>query len=152
MEYSLSGQNLTKYFEQCRLTSYWDKLGLCWTRGWGHTGSEVAGGQTITQKQADDDLAYDCQASENAVNVLVKVPLTQGEFDALVDFVFNLGSSRLAKSTLLGLLNSGNYMAAAVEIDKWDHAGGKEVAGLLRRRQAETAEFNAGWNDGTAQS
>jgi len=93
------------------------------------------------------DLLANIQTSVNDVNYLVKVPLTQGEFDALVDFDFNLGRGNLASSTLLKLLNAGDYQGAANEIDKWDRAGGVLLAGLLRRRQAETALFNGGAND-----
>jgi lysozyme len=68
---------------------------------------------------------------------LVKASLTQGQFDALVDFVFNLGSSRLASSTLLVDLNAGRYDAAGAELLRWDHTGYHEVSALKVRRQAE---------------
>jgi len=67
--------------------------------------------------------------------------LQQNEFDALVDFVFNLGRGAFAGSTLLKNLNAGQFDAAATQFDLWDHAGGQVVAGLLRRRQAEQAMF-----------
>jgi GH24 family phage-related lysozyme (muramidase) len=73
----------------------------------------------------------------------VKVALTQGEFDALVDFTFNLGSGNLQSSTLLKLVNEGQFETAAKEFEKWDLAGGKVVAGLLRRRKAEEQEFQS---------
>ena len=63
--------------------------------------------------------------------------LTQGQFDALVDFVFNLGAARLVGSTLLAKLNAGEYEVAAEQLPLWDHAGGKEAAGLKSRREAE---------------
>ena len=97
---------------------------------------------TCTQQQAELWLATDTHFAVAAVNVLVKVPLTQGEFDALVDFVFNLGAENFRTSTMLKLLNAGQYKAAAAEFDKWDHCGGVVLAGLLRRREAEEAEFN----------
>jgi lysozyme len=71
----------------------------------------------------------------------VRIALSQAEFDALVDFDFNLGDGSLDSSTLLKLVNSGNFAGAADEFEKWDRAGGREVAGLLRRRQAEEALF-----------
>ena len=71
----------------------------------------------------------------------VTVPLTNNQTAALADFVFNLGSGNFAGSTLLRLLNSGDYEGAAAQFDRWDHAGGVELAGLLRRRKAETALF-----------
>jgi lysozyme len=79
----------------------------------------------------------------NTVNRLVTAPLSQTEFDAVVDLVFNIGSGNFANSTLLKLLNSGDMSNAALEFDKWSHAGGQVVAGLLRRRQAEVQEFNS---------
>jgi lysozyme len=83
-------------------------------------------------------LRADAQDAEQAVTRLVKAPLTQGQFDALVDFVYNLGSARLANSTLLKLLNAGRYDEAANQLLLWDHAGTVEVAGLKARRLAET--------------
>ena len=77
--------------------------------------------------------------AEQAVERLVKVPLTQGQFDALVDFCFNLGAGRLASSTLLKALNGGRYEAAAEQLLRWDVAGGEENAGLKARREAEFA-------------
>jgi len=67
------------------------------------------------------------------------VPLSQGQFDALVDFVFNLGSGRLASSTLLKILNAGRYADAAEQLLRWDQAGGKECPPLKARREAELA-------------
>jgi GH24 family phage-related lysozyme (muramidase) len=75
------------------------------------------------------------------VNRRVTVPLGQDEFDALVDFVFNLGSSAFAGSTLLRKLNAGDFVAASAEFVKWGHAGGQLVPGLLRRRHAEQQLF-----------
>jgi lysozyme len=82
-------------------------------------------------------LSRDLQAAEQAVKRLVKVAITQGQFDALVDFVFNLGARRLAASTLLQDLNTGSYDRAAEGLLRWDHAGVKENAGLKARREAE---------------
>lgn len=144
MKYSKSGAALTERFEQCRLVAYHgevDPPGV-WTIGWGHT-FNVREGMTCTQEQADAWLLEDIAASEDDVNTHVKVPLTQGEFDALCDFAFNLGRGALNSSTLLKDLNAGDYPGAAKEFERWDHAGGKVVSGLLRRRQAEEQEFNA---------
>jgi lysozyme len=71
------------------------------------------------------------------VQRLVKVPLTQGQFDALVDFCFNLGAGRLASSTLLSVLNRGRYDAAAEQLLRWDFAAGKENPALRSRRQSD---------------
>lgn len=139
MQYSKTGLHLTEQFEGCKLTAYPDSVGVP-TIGYGHTHG-VHLGMTCTQEQAEQWLMQDVQEAAAAVNREVKVPLTQHEFDALVDFVFNLGSHSLDISTLLKLLNSGNYTAAAEEFHKWDKAGGKELAGLLKRRLAERQEF-----------
>lgn len=140
MEPSQNGMHLTELFEQFRDSSYQD-IGGVWTIAWGHTRG-VGPGMNCTREQGDLWLKEDYATAVSIVNELVDVPLTQGEFDALCDFVFNLGGYHFSKSTLLRLLNSGNYSAAAAEFDKWDYAAGKRCAGLLRRREAETQEFN----------
>jgi lysozyme len=141
MTYSQDGLHLTEQFEGCKLAAYLDSVGVP-TIGYGHT-RNVALGMTCTQEQAEQWLQEDVQTSADAVNRLVTVELTQQEFDALVDFTFNLGAGNLQHSTLLRLLNSGDYKSAAGEFQKWDKAGGKVLAGLLRRRQAEEDMFDA---------
>lgn len=140
MLYSKDGLHLTEQFESCRLTAYKDVKGV-WTIGWGHTGAIVRPGLTITQAQADQLLADDINWANNVVNGLVHASLTQGEHDAVVDFVFNVGSGNFASSTMLKWLNEKNMVMAALEFEKWDKAGGKVVAGLLRRREAEQMMF-----------
>ena len=140
MEYSLDGLHLTESFEDCRLQAYLDSGGVP-TIGYGHTHG-VAMGMTCTQEQAEQWLQQDVQVAAQAVNRMVTVALTQPEFDALVDFTFNLGTGSLQHSTLLRLLNAGDYKGAAAEFEKWDRAGGKVMAGLLRRRQAEEQMFD----------
>ena len=140
MEYSKQGLALTEGFESCRLTAYQDVKGI-WTCGWGHVGPEVVEGLTWTQDQADSQLVLDLTKAEHAVNTLVTVPLTQGQFDAMVDFAFNLGCNAEKGSTLLKLVNQGDFANAAAQFELWDHAAGKVVAGLLRRRIAEEQEF-----------
>ena len=139
MAYSKKGLELTERFEGCRLTPYRDVGGI-WTDGYGNT-IGVVPGVLISQELAEAELARNTQTAVDAVNRLVTVPLTQPEFDALVDFVFNCGSGNFAKSTLLRDLNASNFAAAANEFQKWDLAAGKHVAGLLRRRLAEKQEF-----------
>lgn len=135
------GRKFIQAFEGLRLTAY-----LCpakvWTIGYGHTG-DVAEGMTITLEQAEALFAHDVAVFEQGVLKLVKVPLTQNQFNALVSFAYNLGLGNLAKSTLLRRLNSGNYAAVPVELMKWDKAGGKPVAGLTRRREGEGELWNA---------
>jgi lysozyme len=82
-------------------------------------------------------LTNDVRDAEQAVGRLVKVALTQGQFDALVDFCFNVGSGKLAASTLLKDLNAGQYAQAAEQLLRWDHVGSQEMAGLKARREAE---------------
>ena len=141
--YSKNGLSLTGSFEGARLTAYQDQVGV-WTIGYGHTGPEVHNGLTITQDQANQLLMQDVASAASAVNRLVMIALTQDEFDALVDFTFNVGTGNFASSTLLRDLNSSNFADAATQFERWDHAGGGIVAGLLRRRQAEAALFEAG--------
>ena len=144
MQDDAAGENLTKSFESCSLEAYWDPDGKCWTIGWGHTGPEVVEGLIWTQVMADAVLDADRAQAIACVNRHVTVKLTQTEFDALVDFTFNLGCGAFRDSTMLKLLNAGDYSGAAAQFDLWDNAGGKVMAGLLRRRQAETDLFESG--------
>lgn len=139
MTYSKTGRQLTEAFEGCKLTAYKDQVGR-WTIGYGHT-FMVQPTDTCTQEQADAWLQGDMAWAEKYVNRYVTTSLTQGEYDSLVDFAFNLGVGSLDHSALLRLVNTRQFSQAAMEFQKWDHAGGKEVAGLLRRRIAEEAEF-----------
>ena len=147
MIYSKSGADLTKSFESCRLTAYRDVKGIL-TIGWGHTGPEVVEGLVWTQEFADTMLIADVASAVYCVNTSVKVPLDQPIFDALVDFTFNCGRHAFTSSTMLRLLNAGDYLGAAAQLDTWDHASGQVVTGLLRRRQAETDEFKTGLSQG----
>ena len=131
--------DLVKASEGCRLTAYRDSVGVL-TVGYGSTGG-ITEGQTITQQQAEDMLVDDLDAAADGVRSLVTVPLTQGQFDALCDFVFNLGEGRLRDSTLLRLLNEGRYSEAAAQFRFWVMAGGHPLPGLVTRRAAERAMF-----------
>jgi lysozyme len=139
MKYSKTGLALTERFEGVRLTAYQDQVGV-WTIGYGHTAG-VQAGDTCTQEQAEAWLAQDVSGAVSVVTSYIHVPLSQGEFDALVDFTFNLGAGSFEHSELLTLINDGELEAAAEQFQRWSHAGGVEVAGLLRRRQAEEQEF-----------
>jgi lysozyme len=142
MNYSKDGMKLTEGFESCRLTAYPDLKGV-WTIGYGHTGHEVVEGLTWTQEHADSELLADVQHAADCVTCVVKIQITQDEFDALVDFTFNAGCHAFMTSTMLMKINAGDITGAAEEFDRWDHASGKVVAGLLRRREAETALFTS---------
>jgi lysozyme len=141
MTISPRGLDLIRQHESCRLEAYQDSVGI-WTIGWGHT-LGVKQGDTCTQEQADAWLKSDVHAAENCIDNTVDAALTQPEFDALCSFTFNLGCAALRNSTLLRKLNSGDYDGAAAEFKKWDHAGGKQLAGLTARRAAEAELFEA---------
>lgn len=142
MKYSKNGLLLTEQFEGCRLKAYQDQGGV-WTIGYGHTHG-VTSSMTCSLEQAEAWLLEDVSWAERMVEKLVETGLTQEEFDALVDFAFNVGVGNLAGSTLLRKLNEGDLEGAAQEFHKWDRCKGVEVAGLLRRRLAEEAEFRQG--------
>lgn len=142
MKTSSNGIAVMHYFESCELTAYPDpgsKDGKPWTIGWGHTGPEVVKGLHWTQEQADAAFLKDLSRFESAVSSAVKVPLSQGQFDALVCFTYNLGAGNLKSSTLLRKLNVGEYEGAALEFRKWNKNDGKVLRGLIRRRAAEIA-------------
>ncbi len=135
--------DLIKRSEGLRLTPYLDAAGF-WTVGYGHklTSEELNSRgriRVITEPDALLLLVDDCEWAVEQVARLVHVPLAQGQLDALVDFVYNLGEGRLAESTLLKLLNLGNYADAGQQLLRWDMAGGEHLAGLRLRRQAELA-------------
>ena len=129
------GTEILKYFEGCKLTAYQDSVGV-WTIGYGHT-KGVYDGMTITQDQAEQMLLSELEEYEGYIENMVTVPLTQNQFDALVVWVYNLGPTNFKNSTLLKELNAGNYNAAGQEITRWNKAGGKVLAGLVKRREAE---------------
>ncbi len=134
--------NLIKRFEGCKLTAYPDPGtgGDPWTIGYGHT-KDVRPGLSITQAQADAYLVKDAQWAADAVNEKVTVDLSQNQFDALVCFVFNIGGTNFAKSTLLRKLNAGDTLGASLEFLKWNKAGMTELPGLTKRRAAEQSLF-----------
>lgn len=137
MKLSAAGLDLLKKSEGFRSRTYLDVAGRA-TIGYGHLlGPHESYAGEISIAQAETMLEQDVTQAEQAVGRLVTAPLTQGQFDALVDFTFNLGAERLRSSTLLAKLNARSYDAAAEELLRWDHAGAKEVAGLKLRREAE---------------
>lgn len=135
---------ITKLSESCRLEAYWDKYGQCWTIGWGHTGMDVHEGLVWTQEQADIALLEDRKTAAAAVNRHVDVAITQKQFSALVDFVYNEGEGHFATSTLLKLVNQRRWLEAEAEFKKWIYAGGEKLAGLVTRRENEAKIFDEG--------
>jgi len=144
MQLSAAGLDRIKGFEGFRGQPYTDVAGFL-TIGYGHRivpPESFPNG--IGQPEAVAMLARDVAAAERAVARLVKVDLTQGQFDALVDFCFNLGAGRLASSTLLRCLNAGRYDAAAEQLLLWDLAGGEVNLGLKARRETELRLWKSG--------
>ena len=147
MQMSQGGlDNLLKKFEGCKLKAYRCPAGIC-TIGYGHTSAagapNVQDGMTITQADADAILRQDLIKYERSVQDLVKVDLTQNQFDVLVDFAYNAGVGNLKSSTMLKKINAGQLDTVPDELMKWTKGGGKVLPGLVRRRQAEAAWWNA---------
>jgi lysozyme len=138
--------NLLKKFEGCKLKAYRCPANVC-TIGYGHTSAagapEVIDGLTITQARAEEILKVDILKYERAVEDLVKVELTQNQFDVLVDFAYNAGVGALKSSTLLKKVNAGKFDDVPAELMKWTKGGGKVLPGLVRRRQAAVVWWNA---------
>lgn len=140
MKISKKGIKLIQDFEGLALKAYKDSVGIL-TIGWGSTGPHVTAGMTITKEQAEQLLKKDLERFEKGVSDLVKVPLNQNQFDALVSFSFNLGLGNLKSSTLLRKLNASDYTGASKEFERWNRAAGKVLAGLTRRRISERDLF-----------
>ena len=134
------GLELIKSFEGCVLKVYLDAIGLP-TIGYGHLIKPGESFTKITQKGAEDLLKSDAQIFVDGVNKLLEVNVTQNQFDALVSIAFNIGLGNLKSSTLLRLINAGDYKGAADQFPRWNKAGGKVLNGLTKRRDAERALF-----------
>lgn len=144
MTTSKVGIDLVSSFEDTKLQAYDDGVGV-WTIGTGTTvypnGQKVKRGDTCTLAQAKAYFAHDLMRFESSVNDLVKVPLSQNQFDALVSLVYNIGTGAFAGSTLLKKLNAKDYAGAADQFLVWNKGGGKVLKGLVRRRADERALF-----------
>src|SRR5262245_41144757 len=137
--------DLVEDFEGFRANPYRCPAGV-WTIGFGST--RDANGKpvcpttpAVTQEQARELARRDLMAAAAEGAGSVHVPLTEGQTAALEDFVYNLGSGNFRSSTLLRKLNAGDYEGAALEFAKWNLGGGHVLAGLVRRRAAETNLF-----------
>lgn len=139
MKMSAKGRAALTQREGLRLKAYRDSVGV-WTIGVGHTSMAgpplVQPGMTITREQADNILTRDLNLFEGAVNDSVRVPLSQGQFDALVSLAFNIGTMGFRKSTVVRRLNAGNYRGAADAFLMWN-----KPAVLIGRRKAERKQF-----------
>jgi len=143
MKTSQHGLEFLADLEGNKLHSYLDSGGV-WTIGVGHTSDdvfEVKPNQQITYEKSMELLAYDVAEAEDAIEQLVKVPLTQNQYDALVSFVFNIGATQFADSTLLRKLNSGDYVGAFLQFPRWNKDNGKTIPGLTKRRLLEQSLF-----------
>lgn len=155
MEMSENGLELLKQWEGFKLQEYKDSAGLP-TIGVGHliTKSEQASGEIVingipvqyknglTDQQVLDLLSQDVKPAEDAVNKGVTVALDQNQFDALVSFTFNVGTGAFNGSTLLKVLNQGQYDQVPDQLRRWNKAGGKVVQGLVNRRENEIKLWN----------
>ena len=97
---------------------------------------------TITQEEAEQMLVDELHEYESYINKYVTVALSQNQFDALVSWVYNLGPTNFNSSTMLKVLNAGDYSEVGNQMLRWNKAGGKVLEGLTRRRQAEADLFN----------
>jgi lysozyme len=141
MQASQKAINLIKQFEGCRYHPYRDSVGL-WTVGYGHLigdGKSLPSGDNriFTQEEIDSFLVNDLTRTESGINMLLKVPVTQNQYDALCSFCYNLGVGTFQKSTLLKDINAKMWDAAANDLLKFHFAGGVSQPGLVKRRQAE---------------
>lgn len=141
MRISDAGVDLIKSFEGLKLEAYKCPAGI-WTIGYGYTGPGVTSGLSIDEQEAESLLYDDLVKFEDGVNKLTcELDITQGMFDALVCFAYNVGLDALARSTLLKLLKQNKVLEASEQFKVWNKAGGKELAGLTRRRNAEAELF-----------
>ncbi len=142
MQLSTAGLAFVQAREAFRAKAYPDSTGIP-TVGYGSTGPDIHLGMVVTQGWAVLRLARDMDAAVSCVNQHVStcLTLTQGEFDALVDFTYSVGIGAFEHSTLLLKLDTGDFLGAEAEFAKWDKAGGRTLAGLESRRLAEAKMF-----------
>lgn len=132
--------DLIKKFEGCRLRAYQCSAGK-WTVGWGATGPGIEAGTVWTQRQADERLAEDLKRFEDGVRSLVREPINDNQFAALVSFAYNVGLNNLRRSGLLKHLNAGRTAEAANQFLLWNRVGSYVIPGLTRRREEERKVF-----------
>lgn len=154
MPYQLIPSNacidLIKQFEGFSADSYPDMVGV-WTIGYGTTrypdGTPVGPNETCTPEQAEYWLLTDVRSFGDAVAAAVTTFINQKMFDACTSLAYNIGKAAFQRSTLLRYINEGNFLEASDQFLRWNMAGGREVAGLTRRRKAEKALFDAGLDE-----
>ena len=146
MEWLDKAMELAKEFEGCRLEAYPDPV-YGWRRatvGYGATGPAIIEGTVWTQEQADDDLLYRMKGVGAHIDTLVTVPISDEQKAALCDLAYNIGLGAFGSSTLLACLNVNHMQGAADQFMVWTKAGGVELPGLVKRRDAERALFTLG--------
>jgi len=141
LHFDHDGIDLVKMAEGCKLTAYQCPAGI-WTIGYGSTGGDVVEGLSITAAQAEARLLHDVRHAEDCVKAFVKVEINQHQYDALVDFCFNVGGGNFAQSTLLKKVNANKFDEVEQEFLRWDKAGGRVLKGLHDRRVKEAELFN----------
>lgn len=139
MKISNNGLQLIKHFEGLVLKAYKCPAGV-WTIGYGHT-KDVQPGDEWSESNADHMLEVEMEEYEGYIHDSVTAPINQDQFDALVSWVYNLGGGNLNASTMLKVLNAGQYEEVPAQMMRWNKAGGKVLEGLTRRRQAEANLF-----------
>lgn len=139
---SVAGAGAIVAHEGMRKVAYVDPVGVV-TVCAGHTATAKLG-QVKTDAECLALLQQDVKHAEGAVKRLVSVPLTQEQFDALVSFVFNVGETSFARSTLLKKVNAFDCYGAGKEFSRWTHAGGRELPGLVVRRTSERKQWETG--------
>ncbi len=131
-----------KGFEACRLKAYLPTPHDVPTIGWGSTGPDIHMGMTWTQGQADTRFAADLTAfAAGVTHDLAGVATTQGQFDAMVSFAYNVGEAGFHDSNLLRLHRAGDYPGAEAQFGRWTRQKGVVLAGLVRRRAGEAAMY-----------
>ena len=149
MDYSKSAPEFAANFEGYtpKAAHHPEDPANVWTLGFGSTywnGVPVTEGMWTTRADALVQLGKGLEVAAQCVNHTTHVDLTQNEFDAITDLVYNIGCARWLNSTARTRLNNGDYHGAASAFEMWDRAGGQVMSGLLRRRVAEEALFNQG--------
>jgi lysozyme len=147
-QFSSRGVDFLIELEGLKLKAYKDSADK-WTIGVGHLirqGEQELKYTTITKLEAIDLLHHDLRPAEQVVNRLVKVPITQYQYDALVIFTFNVGTESFADSTVLKMINQCNYKDACAHLDDWVKVtkNGKKTfsQGLQNRRDEEQELFD----------
>ena len=131
---------LIKESEGLRLEAYLPTPNDVWTIGYGHT-KTAKKGMRITLAGAEALLYQDLAWVEAAIDTYVQVPLNQNQYDAIASFIYNVGATAFRKSTMLKLLNAGDYDGAANQFPRWNKQKGKVLNGLTKRRQKEKTLF-----------